>query len=96
MVTLHDGSQVPEPALAVTMVALNSVLTEGLRAANDLLKKCKDPEFQITDDSSKKTLKKYQLIEEDGGVHDTVSKIVVNAARGNGVFLHFLNPVKKA
>jgi hypothetical protein len=98
MVTLKDGSQVPEPALITTMMGLQAAKKEGF-ALFDLVEKCKDSNYKFVANpfgDSKAILKKLALIDGDERVHDIVKSIVLNATEGNGLSLKLVDPRKKA
>ena len=86
LVTLKDGTQVPEPVLISTLLLLE-VRTVGV-ALFDLVKKCNEPDYKFIKTSfgdSQACLKKYALLDEDGKVSEIVKRIVLNGTERKGV-----------
>lgn len=99
MVTLRDGSQVPEATLITTTVKLNEAFEESFVALVDLAKKCKNASHKFIRNpfgDSKAILKKLILIDESEEVYDDVRKIVLNSIEGEGLSLRLVNPLMRA
>ncbi len=94
-ITLRDGSQVPEPAFTVTMLALEQIQGKSIFAVRDLVRICKDPDYEIVTTFSKKILTKIGLIDKEGNIHPRCIPIILNAVEGDGQSLTFVDPVKQ-
>ena len=97
MVTLKDGTQVPEPDLITTMMNIQAAAKSTLVALFDLVEKCKDDNYKFVANpsgDSKAVLKSYALIDDQERVHDLVKSIVLNATEGSGLSIKIVNPRK--
>jgi hypothetical protein len=85
MITLKDGSQVPNGAFFITMRAIETLKTIELW---DLQQLCKNPKHEVVPiPSGDYRVKLYELslIDNKDEVHDIVKDIVRNAVRGRGL-----------
>ncbi|NLH78692.1 MAG: hypothetical protein GX465_16820 [Acidobacteria bacterium] len=91
---LKNGSEEAEPLVKVTMMSLNQLM-QGLPGAIDayeLVEKCKDPAHEMFGDSEKHLID-AGLMEGPGRIHDSVKNVVLSAASGEGLELHFESPI---
>ena len=91
---LKNGSEEAEPLVKVTMMSLNQLM-QGLPGAIDayeLVEKCKDPDHKMFGDSEKHLID-AGLMEGPGRIHDSIRNVVLSAAVGDGLELHFESPI---
>jgi len=97
IVNLRNGGQEDRNLVAVTMIALESLLEDGIKgilAAYDLVGRCKDSSsfmFPKTEEE----LKNLSLLQSDGLPHDSIRNIVLSSVRGEGMEMSFGNPASR-
>ena len=92
---LKNNSKECEPIVMATMRSIGGLM-EGLPGALDayeLVQLCKDPSHKMFGDSLT-SLQARGLIEASGKVHDSVRNIILSSAGGDGLELHFENPIE--
>ena len=97
MVTLKDGSEVPQLALIATTTNLEEVIRQNPFAFFDLVEKCKDANYKFTRSlgwDTTELLKDLALLDKDERVHDIVKQIVLNSVEGEEGSLRLANPLQ--
>jgi hypothetical protein len=93
---LKNGSEEIEPLVMATMTQIRKLMS-GLPGALDAYERvqlCKDRKHEMFGDSLK-NLQNLALIESSGSVHDSIRNVVLSAAVGDGLELHFENPIQE-
>lgn len=97
IVTLRDGSEVPQPVLFSTIWSLREAMKVNSLAFHDLVQKCKDPNYRFESSpfgNSKPILQQFALIDKDERIHDVVKTIILNSVQGEGLLIRFIHPAK--
>ena len=97
MVTLRNGSQVPQVTLISVYMNIEAAAQENFMALFDLVEKCKDAGYKFVTNpfgDSKAILKAHALIDENENVHDDIKTIVLNSVEGSGMSLKLVNPLQ--
>ena len=98
MVTLKDGSQVPQVCLDTVSTHIQGLAKDKVFAFYDLVQKCKNAEHKILKTpfgDSTAILQAHELIDSTGRVHEDIRKIVLNSVEGSGLTLKFVDPTQK-
>ena len=94
MITLKDGQKVPNSILMGTIYNLKMVAKENIFAIIDLVEKCKDAHFRFNPfTDSKRTLRRWALLQPSGEVHEYINSIVLNSVKRSGMKLHIVSPI---
>ncbi len=96
MSTLRDGSQVLKVTVDAVMSNLMGAREDNMIAVVDLVERCRDDSFSFFANpfcDSRLILRKYELINERGEVHDEVKKVVLNAVQGEDLSLKLVSPL---
>lgn len=91
---LKNGAEEAAPLVRITMMSLNQLM-QGLPGAVDayeLVEKCKDQAHVMFGDSEQHLID-VGLMEGPNRIHDSIRNVVLSAAVGEGLQLHFENPV---
>jgi hypothetical protein len=82
MVTLKNGSEVPQVVVEATMRNLELLMKKNRLAFDELVQKCKNPNHEMfMFGSVKKNIEELELM-SSGTVHDVVRDIVLSAVSG--------------
>jgi hypothetical protein len=94
VVKLKNGSEEVKPLVMATMMSIRKLMAglPGALDAYELVELCRDRNHKMFG-NSQKSLQKLGLIEASGSVHDSVRNVVLSAAVGDGLELHFENPI---
>jgi hypothetical protein len=101
LVELKDGSQVPSSVLEATTFSIKLLAQNNPFLFHDLVSKCRNPDIQLppvmpfSSTTPEAMLKKLALMNSNGRINDMVEKIVLNSVDGEGMGLHFVDPLKK-
>ena len=96
MVTLKDGTQVPEAILRETTQRITTLKKQNYVALFDLVEKCKNAEYKFLYNpfgDSKASLTKLTLMDENGNVCEDVRKVVLNSVGKLDLSLKLVNPL---
>lgn len=96
MLALKNGSSAPKPMVITTMRSITYLWEKGLTGmcvVIDLVDRCKNPNHKIPDGDMSQ-LKELKLIESDGHILEVVKDVVLSAAKGEGVHMTIVSPVK--
>ena len=98
MAELRDGTHVPLDTFnSVCQAAESLVVNKELYTLHCLVKKCQDANFKFAQYGSgdpETTLKQYNLINENGDVHEDIRKIVLNSIEENEKSLIIFVPIQ--
>lgn len=95
ILTLKNGSQVPEPLVKVTMLLLSTLMERNPIAFYELVMKCRDSKHELLGNTSE-VLSDLSLIQSDGCVHDAIRDIMLSASEGKGLDMTLRSPVATA
>lgn len=95
-VTLQNGKVVKYAAVLMVGNALNELLEKPIVLCN-LLQSCKNPNYVLYDDDMvKQELKRYDLMDQDGNIHDVTKNIVLcSVTIGKKGIPYLINPIKE-
>ncbi len=96
MVALNNGSSEPQPIVVAAYMSLSGLWEEGIAgmcAVIDLVSRCNNPRHPI-DRQSEEKLRSLALIEPDGKIHGSIKNVVLSAAKGTGLDMTLVSPVK--
>ena len=95
MVTLRDGTKVPQSTLIETMEGLRKV-SEDVSVLLDLVEKCRNTSFIIPNTNcfgnSNQSLLEHKLINQNRRVDGDKKRIILNAIAGEGFTLCIIDP----
>jgi hypothetical protein len=91
-VWLKDGTEVPGVLFNTTLQHLN-VLQATPNVLLELLKKCRNPEYDGLKSDVKEVLRGYNLIDDNANVYSMIQKIVLIAVQMDGEALKVINPI---
>lgn len=98
LVTLKDGSQVPDELFSKITPNIRAIHQENYFAFYELVEKCTDAGHKFVKDGgkdSKAILMKHDLIDQNENVNENVKKIVLNSLKTFHLYsLKLVNPIK--
>ncbi len=94
MVTLKDGTQVPESVCILVMKSLNVLLEQNFTAFYDLVMLARGRDYRVSEGNAN-AIRNLALLENDGRPHEDVRAIVRNAVEGEGWQMVLGSPVKE-
>jgi len=89
--TLKNGAVEAKALVEITMLSLMKLGPIELYELVQICRRSDHPPWGDTID----TLKSWQLVGQDGVVHDSIKNIVLSAAEGDGLDLRLGSPIKK-
>ena len=92
---LRNNTEEVEALVAGTMLTLHSLLKEQPVAFYELVMKCRDIGHSFFGNASEH-LRSAGLVDENGGIHDSIKNIVLSAIQGEGFGLYLVNPIRDA
>ena len=97
IVRLKNGSEEPYPIVAVITMSLGDMLDQGLPgvlSAYDLVERCKNSKYQMSEDTEKDLIKQ-SLLQRDGQPHSSIRNIVLSSIQGEGLEMKFVDPIDR-
>lgn len=95
IVTLNNGAKEAKSLVNIAMFSLGILMEKQPIAFYELVMKCRDDKHEFFWNTSK-VLKDLQLVENDGGIHDSLRNIVLSAIKGDWMDLTLMTPIQKA
>lgn len=95
MVTLKDGSEVPQTTLTKVTDQLKKLKETDFGTLIDLFEKCKDKDYKFSTNlfqNSELQLKELSLMQDNGEINPDIQKIVLNSLEGRGLATKFIDP----
>jgi hypothetical protein len=101
LVELKDGSKVPSSMLNATTYSIKLLAQNNPFLFHDLVNKCANPDYKLppvmpfSTKTPEAMLKELMFMNSHGRINDMIEKIVLNSVDGEGMGLHFVDPLKK-
>jgi hypothetical protein len=95
MIRLKNGSEEPQALIAVSMIALKSLIGEDPISFYELVMKARDRNHKVFSQHQTDVLKGLSLMEPSGNLHQSVTNVVLSAVTGDGLSMTLGDPVAR-
>lgn len=91
---LNNGAREEKVLVACLMLSLNKLFTDSPLAFYDLVSLCRDATYDTSYTFA--DLRKLNLVQPAGTVHESIKNVVLSAAKGDGLGMTLGSPVAEA